>query len=322
MRVLFVSRHPSEVVLWKAEGIFPRMRHLPCELFECYSTTNIRKYLRSADVVLLDRYAFVPYIAGMRSIYKSRALVGQFHTDYWNTYVAEDRRKLDVRIVAYSKLLNKYKPGWAKVAFWSPHCIDVQDYSLPRDIDILFWGAWGTAYPFRGFVRQQLSNRVVGNPQKVDPFLTVSSVVISGRKYKYATIVSIPNPGGIKPSNRQIVFGYYGSRLFRLLSRVKICCTGSAWGVPVGKYVEHAACGAVTISNSFTDAEALGFVHKETIWFTNRKNFMKDLRYLLEHDDVVQTISGNAKELVRTRHTPAIRAQELYKFLCEKTGKT
>jgi len=66
----------------------------------------------------------------------------------------------------------------------------------------------------------------------------------------------------------------------------------------------------------------LGFEHGENIWITDEEHFETDLVYLLENPELVEKMSKNAEELVRTKHTRMIRARELYEFLCEKTGKT
>jgi len=88
------------------------------------------------------------------------------------------------------------------------------------------------------------------------------------------------------------------------------------------RYIENAAHGVVSVTSDIDDKEALGFKHEENIWFTDAEHFVTDMIYLLENKDLVEKMSINAKELVRARHTVDVRSQELYTFLCEKTGKT
>jgi len=328
MKVLFVTRVPPEVIAWKAQNALPRVRHLPCELVECYSAEDVRNHIGTADVILLDNgYRYVPFWDEITFINTASLYTGRFHVDMWLPRESgtpatwnESSISFNVRIIAYRKLQKEYRPGWQNV-FWSPHCIDAQHYDVLRDIDVLFWGACSPQYPFRQFVSQKLKECVVGNGVPIDPFLTMYDVVVARRKYKYGVVRFVSNPVDWQPPQVQTMYGYYGPRLFRLLSRARVCCTGPAWGVPVGKYIEHAACGAVSLTTDFSDREALGFSHEENIWVTDKRHFMGDLTHLLERDNVVQAISRNARELVETRHTLAIRARELYKFLCKATGK-
>lgn len=324
MKVVFVTRHEPEITASKAQNSLARVRHLPCEMVECYSANAVKTHAANADFVLLDLgYMHVPYWQQITFLNKLPAQVGRFHVDLWHKQEAgapsnwhESTIKIDFRMVAYQTLTKKYRPNWADKTFWSPHCIDIPDYNIPRDIDILFWGARSNKYPFRAAVYNKLKSVVVGNPKKADSFLTLFNVRLGGRIYKLGEVKFTPNPSIWRYSiTKQTEMGYYGQRLFRLLSRSKIAITGPAWGVPVGKYVEHAACGCVTVSTDFTDRKELGFSHKNNIWLTDKKNFVKDLCYLLEDDAHVLKIATNARELVRTRHTPSVRGRELYEFL-------
>lgn len=324
MKVVFVTRHEPEITAWKAQNSLMRVRHLPCDMVECYSANAVKTHAPGADFVLLDLgYMHVPYWSQITFLNKLPAQVGRFHVDLWHKREAgappswkESTIKIDFRLTAYQQLTKKYRPNWTGKTFWSPHCIDVQDYSIPRDIDVLFWGACSHHYPFRTFAYSKLKSLIVGDPKKVDSFLTMFRIRLDGKIYRFGEVKFTPNPAVWRHAvTKRVEMGYYGQRLFRLLSRSKIAITGPAWGVPVGKYVEHAACGCVSMSTDFTDSKALGFSHKNNIWFTNKAHFIRDLRYLLEDDTYVSKISANAKELVRTRHTPSVRGRELYEFL-------
>lgn len=329
MKVLFLTRHEPEVTSWKAQNSLARVRHLPCEMIECYSAAAVQKHVTGADYVLLDLgYMHVPYWSQVIFLNKKPVQIGRFHVDLWHKREAgappnweESTIKVDFRLVAYQKLTEKHRPNWSGKTFWSPHCIDVQDYSIPRDIDVLFWGAYSEYYPFRTFARNKLRSLIVGNPKKVDSFLTMRSIRIDGNIYRFGEVKFTPNPTVWRRKvTKQVQMGYYGQRLFRLLSRSKIVVTGPAWRVPVGKYFEHAACGCVTMSPDFTDREALGFSHRNNIWLTDKARFVTHLRHLLRDEASVSKMSVNAKELVRTRHTPSVRGRELYEFLQERLG--
>lgn len=327
MKVLFLTRHEPAITAWKAQNSLARVRHLPCELVECYSANAVRKHITGADYVLLDLgYIHVPYWDQLTFLNQKSVPIGRFHVDLWHKREVgapstwrENTLRIDFRMVAYRELAEKHRPNWKGKTFWSPHCVDLQSYDIPRDIDVLFWGACSNNYPFRTFAYNKLRSLIIGDPQRTDAFLTIYKIRIDNTTYRLGEVKFTPNPSVWSHKvTKQVEMGYYGQRLFRLLSRSKITITGPAWGVPVGKYFEHAACGCVTMSPDFTDREALGFNHRDNIWLTNKASFMEDLRYLLKDDANILKISTNAKELMRTRHTPSVRGRELGEFLQER----
>lgn len=313
MKVLFVTSL-SETEIPVAVRPIHMIRYLPCEMVECYTLRDVKAHIGTADVVLLSGYKCIPYQRELGFIHKAQVLTGRVHTDLWNDFVQRDKTDFDVRIVVCKELLQKYKPEWTDRTHWSPLCMNVQQYQLPRDIDILFWGAANGFYPFRQLVIHELKSRVVGKPIQVDPFLTIRNVFIGDREYTYAHIKA-----DRARTEKQRMYAYFGYKLYRLLSRSRVCCTGpSKIRVPVGKYFEHAACGVVSLSPEFTDSTDLGFVHGETAWFTNGVHFIEDLRYLLENRQVTDRIGEQARDLIHNKHTPVIRARQLYEFLQQR----
>lgn len=316
MKVLFVTSS-FEIDIPVAVRPIHMIRYLPCDLIECYSVKDVKAHISTADVVLLSGYKCVPYQRGLKFIHRLPVLTGRVHTDLWSNFVQKDNVDFDVRVVTYKDLLPKYKPEWVDRMYWSPLCIDVQRYQLPKDIDILFWGAVNSVYPFRQFIIRELENLMVGKPMQIDPFLTVRTIAIGDQRYTYAYVRA-----DRARTEQQRMYGYYGYRLYRLLSRARVCCTGPARiRVPVGKYFEHAAGGAVSLSPEFTDSADLGFIHGETIWFTDSQHFIEDLQYLLENRQVTDRIGEQARDLIQRRHTPEIRAGQLYNFLHQKLGE-
>lgn len=313
MKVLFVTSL-SETEIPVAVRPIHMIRHLPCELVECYTVKDVRAHISTADVVLLSGYKCIPYERELKFIHKASVLTGRVHTDLWSSFVQKDKEDFDVRIVVCKELLPKYKSEWVDRSHWSPLCIDVKRYRLLRDIDILSWGAVNSFYPFRQLVVRELNRRTIGKPTQVDSFLTIRNVLIREQEYTYAHIRA-----DRARTKKQRMYGYFGYRLYRLLSRARVCCTGpSRIRVPVGKYVEHAACGSVSLSPKFTDSSDLGFIHKETIWFTDSKRFIEDLQHLLENRQMTDCIGTQARDLIHRRHTPEIRAEQLYTFLQQK----
>lgn len=318
MRILFVSTVLDRIQTLKAKNELHMLRHIPCDLMVCRTAADVRKHIKSADVVLLAAASKVPFQDNLEVVFNSGVLTCRFYGDIHRERIRQDSINPDVYIVRSWGWLERQAPEWLDSSFFSPFCVDIPSFDLPRDIDVVFWGSYSSAYKFRPFVRKSLRNLVVGQRKRVNPFLLLHNIDVSGTRYRYACVT--PAHEGDDSYQHKLNYGYFGPRLFRLLSKSRIGCVGAV--CPVAKYFENAACGVVTLTNAFLDRKALGFEHGKNIWFTNKKKFLRDLQYLLAHDDLVREISKNAKELIRTRHTPAIRGRELYEFLCEKTGKT
>jgi len=293
------------------------------EVIECYKPESVKKHIGDADAVILSGAGiFLPYWDKLTFLNDYSGFIGKLHADVWGVEKRAIQQLEDIRVDVifhpYKALMEEFQPKWKKFsdveAFWMPFAVDVCDLDVPRDIDIIHWGR-PYKRGFRCFVRKRMGSCVVqrvsdgkSNPRMYD-------VDINGQMYKYAFLTP-------SRSDSQL-----GLRLYKRLCHCKIAVTGPGCNryndfVPVAKFIENAACGVVTITSTFLDREDLGFEHGENIWFSDEERFIDDLTYLLEHDDIVQEISEGAKELVRTRHTRRIRGQQLYKFLCERTGRT
>ena len=190
-------------------------------------------------------------------------------------------------------------------------------FKVERDIDIIVWGTWHhRAYPFRMFIQKKVTDWIKNCKETVPEEiphagLSLYDIVLNGNMYKLGTV----SPRG----------NYYGTYLYRLLSRCKVSCTGpglkhGSW-IGTGKYFENAACGTITLSTPFDEADLLGFEHGKNIWFTKEERFEEDLVYLLESSQLQVDLSQNGMELIRTKHLPEVRAEEFYNFLQSKVGK-
>lgn len=358
MKVLFVTKHTPGIISTKAVRMLRMLEYLPCDLVVCYSVADVYKHIGFADIVLLDFRNYFSYWYDLTFLNKVDVLIAWFYWGLWPECKETVLKMLgavevDFFLALHNEIIEEYCPQWLERTFWCPPNTGTWDFQLSRDIDVLFWGSVGypseKTYPYREFLKKTLESIITREIVRVDPFLTIYGIGIGGHEYRYAFVKSIPGMRVRGVSKMQLTYGYYGARLYRLLSRTKICCTGPhRQRVPVGKFFENSACGAVTMGIRFIDDEALGFRHGETIWFTDRKfssfprftatdirfpysaqkvvdstnhNFLEDLVYLLENNDVVRRISEGAKELVRVRHSRQVRAQGLYKFLCRKSRK-
>jgi len=337
MKVLLATSHTFLEFVHMASDLRYILRHLPCDFIECYSVEDVQRHLPNTDVVLLDRRNRLTYWRQLGFLQKFNGFVGQLYADLWGSGAAALDEKchrgvgVDVRFIRWKEALGKFRPSYklGEDTFWLPHSCDLSCYDIPRDIDVLFWGGDSHHYPFRQFELKALRGLVVDKPLQIDPILRVHTIGVNDHQYKYAKLgkvvpkfsyqLSVAEAASRSP--KDVTYGYYGDRLYWLLSRARICPTGPRLGTAVARYFENAACGIVTVSSAFYDMEDLGFEHGKNIWITSAQNFVKDLAHLLEHDDLVQEMSENAKELIRTRHSRSVRARELYEFLCKKTGK-
>lgn len=322
MKVLHLTSYPNRLKD-RPHGMWPVISLMPCTTIRCTSLKAVQEHAPTADVIILPwgtiRCKFWSSLTFLNDL---PVFIGRFHADTWHPHEVDPGNvRIDVHFVAFWEASKKAFPQWADDdMFWVQGCLGVPDTSVERDIDVLIWGLQDVYYPFRTFAWQAVRSSVVGKPRQFDNLLTFYDISLNGQKYMYAYLVS-----------RRRKTPYVGTGLHKLISRAKICPTGPAHtsyqGIKCdrpapGKYFENAACGAVTLTEDFTDKKALGFEHGKNIWVTNEDHFLEDLTYLLEHDSLLQQMSENAKNLMRKRHTREIRAQELYKFLCEKTGKS
>jgi hypothetical protein len=327
MKVLFVSDEfyaRNESYNWTGYANRPLVQSMPCEVIVCCTAGEVRAHASSADVVLLEGFRAVSFRDELLFLNDLPLYIAAFYTDVWRgPHWCDSAIRIDLNICVYRDVAEKSHPKFrdSSVFFWAPPRVDVFDYDLPRDIDVIFWGSSGREYPFRSFVQYALINLVVGSPRrsgrefvKVDSHLTLQKIALRGKMYTWGVLL-----------NKRLSSDYHGPALFELLHRCKLCPTGppvvNDSNVAVARYIENAACGVVSVTSDLEDKEGLGLRHSENIWFTDAEHFISDMVYLLEHDDVVSLMSQKAKDLVRSRHTVAVRAQELYNRLCDATGK-
>jgi len=338
MRVLLVSEKLQEHMAYRIANFLPRFQYMPCTVLWAKTDKEVEHYIQNVDAVLLNRCCHTGWLSPNSPVYTAPVPVARFYLDVWKikgivkkrlrrdpeyrtsygTRYADFFREYDVRMSPCKELFRRACPEWISSMFWSPHCIDVQNYNVEKDIDVLFWGNISKRYTIRNEMRHLLKGCTVSEGKRIDDLLTMYKIVLNGRKYKFAVL-------GYHKRRP-----YHGGKLHKLISRAKICPTGPRTidGVPIGKFFENAACGAISLTTDFTDREDLGFEHRKHLWITKLyrghklRRFLENLTYLLEHPDLTEEMSKNAKELIRTRHTPRVRGRELYEFLCKRTGKS
>jgi hypothetical protein len=333
MKALFVVKSPpGSIHRLQASAPYLLMSHFPGEVIEVTSPSEALGKIDGAAVILFvtlgkEGRQFV-FGRGWEFINELAIFVGVFNTDpwiglrNWNSFLRKD--------VVVSTFFEAYleREGTAEGMFWSPSCVDVQNYNLPRSIDILTFGRIKRR-PFRRFIMEQLQSWSIGEPKCVN-FHSIPQLQTwcarEPRQVGFYSMQDINIDGNAYTWGNLPLYACSYPDFYQLVSSAKLCIADSQVsptrvGIPFGRHFEISACGTVAVSSKFSDSDALGFKHGETIWFTNRDSFKDDLVYLLKNPTVVERISNGARELIRDRHTPEIRARALYEFLHQRTGK-
>lgn len=319
MKIIYIGGHLPHRVSWTPYSNPLLLRQLPsyAAYVECHHPEDAKAQLMGADVVFLENIRGLPFWQEIKSEIEAVPLICASYCDVWRqpwwfNYIRTDVNVVVTKSAALAALPVSEHPK----IYCTGYRTDATDYCVERDIDIVIWGDWHhPAYPFRMFIQRLVNEWVAGQRPMVTEGLprglNVYEVELGGRRYRLGYV------------SRK--WDYYGPALHRLLSRCKIACTGPGWkkGVRIGtgKYFENPACGTVVVTAPFDEMEELGFEHSKNIWITDEDKFVSDLTHLLESHELVNQISQNGKELVRTRYTSVAVATEFYKFLQEKTGK-
>ena len=324
MRITYIGSEffaTDKIFKWSPGITFPLFKLMPVDLTVVRSLDELKESLKNdgpPDVFFLESPTWIDFAEEINFITEYDSLIVAYHADIWQTthwFDLLDRVDLHVGACkSVTRMINR-EHFRNDNFFFCPHYISPHPSDKPRDIDVLYWGWSGRQYRFRRYIRDKLHEYLDGDMQQEMPNLRRAKLVISDNIYEYAYL------------DAKVMDEYwYGPNLYGLLQRAKICPTGPVevyqGRMAVGKYYENMACGAVVMSSPVDDADELGFVHGETIWFTCEEKFYTDLDYLLTHPEVIESISQNAMKLIAERHTPDIRARQLYtKIFCEKSSK-
>ena len=174
------------------------------------------------------------------------------------------------------------------------------DKQLPKKYDVanLFGINIPAIYPLRWEIREKLRT------QKKWSYREPASVWIKGKR------LGIPGiPVGTIPRGEKYVNAICQSRVF---------ATGSGmyradWGVLVMKWLEVPACNTLLMINKLTptdDMDAMGFKPDVNFVAINKNNFLERIQYYLSHPSEAKTIAQRGYDLIRSKHSQNIRANE------------
>lgn len=303
----------------KATRYYRLLDLLPnCNVINCFDLDTLKKNITDADLIILGAKShkwirFWDQLSFLKEFKKPTIL---FHADAW---VPPLKIKTEFNITALMSTLdtllnesrstnkgnNRY--SWEGLIdiplIWCPPFMPLQE-QITKDIDIITWGRVQKPYPFRAYIERILASFIISPPEVLTS--NVYNVSLNDRIFSYA-----------RKKNQSSK----GQSLYNFLSRGRICCTcSSKYKVPLGKFFENAGCHLISLTTPFTDAEALGFKDRENIWFTSEKTFIEDISYLLDNPEIVVNIANNAYKLIKEKHTPEIRALEMYNEFYKLTG--
>jgi spore maturation protein CgeB len=77
------------------------------------------------------------------------------------------------------------------------------------------------------------------------------------------------------------------------------------------KYFEIPACGSIIYGEYFDELGDLGFIPDENMIVVDKSDIIGQLNYLMEDKDNLKRLIQNGKDLIHSRHTTKIRAEEL-----------
>lgn len=322
MKILFIVG-PNRLRLTsehhKATRPFKVLRHMPCEVVTCTTPEDVKNEIGNADVILLAGSGiFIPFWDDIAKRLNSHddILKCKYHYDSWGDEKATDGHDyIDVHYLLPSTCelaqvhWDARKRYTETPIFWMPPTAEIIDRE-EKQYDVVTWGRITSRYPIRQYVKKMLEKMAVTEVVMKKGGIRESVISMNGTRFLYRHIRNT---------------AVWGMILYKSIGQARLCATGTAFKPPrcplSGKYFENSAAGTMTLTNKFSDADALGFEDRHNIWFSSLSKVQDDLAYLLHNPSEMERISVNARLLIKERHTPEIRAMELYNFLCRQIGR-
>ena len=312
MKILLVS--PPEIsVGWQsmANAPYNAVRAMPCEVIECIHAKDANAIVNDVDVFFYDGIRY-RHCEGNQFVIPDHVLLAHYDGDPFRDANSSFTRWPDIMISCQKELYAENRTQYANIEMcWLPGSCNVGDFDCPKDIDVLFWGQI-PGYPFRTILHDKIMEYVTGEATIDDVGLYHYPAENDEVNFTYTILPA-----------RGLNRGLWGDKFYNIISRSRICVTGSGMvHGALGRYFENAAYGALTVTNWFHDSSDLGFEHNRNIWITDEEKFIDDLFYLLRNPDVVDILRWNAWKLIAECHTVDIRASQLYKILYKRLKRS
>jgi hypothetical protein len=198
---------------------------------------------------------------------------------------------------AISTTAAEHMPGIAENLFNWPNFIDdeiYRDYNESKIIPVLLTGATGALYPWRQRIYKLVS--------------------------EYYPSLICPHRGyNLRPAETQAMYGKQYARTINASWFVPTC--GTIAKEVVRKHFEIPACKACLIAEESPALKAAGFVDMKNCVFSDEKEVLDRIDYLLRNRDELEEIISAGYQLVHARHTLKQRDQILQWFNLFKDRK-
>lgn len=249
---------------------------------------------------ILKELEFTPDFIFIDDLIKNKPLLGldqieipkglqfidiQKKKDLFRSFVAENQ--IDLVFSHYRDTFLDYYPELANKFRWFPAHVSTtifQDYHLKKTINYLLMGEiTEKLYPLRFKIAEEM--------KQVKGFV----------HHKH------PGRRNFEKEEKALV----GKDYAKEINRAKIFFTDdSAYGFPVVKYFEVAACKSLLLATGSPELRDLGFVDQDTFVEINGDNYLEKAEYYLKNKSERKKIAKRGYKMVRARHTTEIRVRE------------
>lgn len=220
---------------------------------------------------------------------------------YWDVHTTQDefrafvlKYKIDLIFSFYRDAFSSFFPEFIKKLRWLPNHVyldEFRDYALPKEIDFLLMGALcDRIYPLRTKITKEMAG-------------------VNG-------FIHRPHPGYRNFASLEEQRHLVGIPFAQEINKSKIFFTDdSIFGYPIAKYFEVPACNTLLLASGSQELRDLGFIDKETFVEINADNYKEKAYYYLEHEKERRQIALKGYELVREKHSTAVRARQFVNYI-------
>lgn len=250
----------------------------------------IQRFGVTPDFIFFDDFTKNKTMHGLRNVAIPKGVL------YWDVHTTQNefstfvcQNKIDLIFSFYRDAFCGFFPAFADKLRWLPNHAytgEFKDYGLKKDINFLLMGALHErVYPLRTRIAREMAG--------------IKGFVHHGH----------PGYRDYAPSEENVKL--VGEAYAREINRAKIFFTDdSVFGYPIAKYFEVPACNTLLLASGSQELRDLGFIDGETFVEINEHSYKQKAFYFLEHEKERLQIARRGYELVKERHTTAIRARQ------------
>lgn len=285
------------------------------------STIYLDEVLRDADLVLVhewNEHALVKSIGEKKAKHGYKLL---FHDTHHRA--ATEKKSMEAYdlsnydgVLAYGNVISNIyiKEGWVKRA-WTWH--EAADTRIFKPLntgnyegDFVWIGNWGDEERTK-----ELFEFIIEPVQELGLKAKIYGVRYPAHARKALQDAGIEYGGWLPNFKAPEVFAKY-----RFTAHVpRRPYVESLPGIPTIRPFEASACGIPMISAPWNDAEHLFTPGKDYLVANNKAEMIKQMKRVLQDDQLVKEITAHGLQTIQQRHTCAHRVDELY-AVCRELG--